>query len=58
MCVCVCVLYTFCDILCGGGGGGRGTEEESRKKRIHLFKWLLFLAVLFGMILGFVTDTF
>ena len=59
----VCVLCTFCDILCwvgGGGGGGWGgvTEEERRKKRIHLLNWPLFLAFLLGMILGFVTDHF
>ena len=34
-----------------------GTEEE-RRKRIHLLKWLLFWAVLLGMILGFVNDHF
>ena len=33
-------------------------EKERRKRRINWFKWLLFWAVLLGMILGFVTDHF
>ena len=41
-----------------GGERGGVTEEERRKRRMHLLKWLLFLAVLLGMILGFVTDHF
>ena len=39
-----------------GGGGGDVTEEERRKRKIHLLKWLLFLALKLGMIFGFVTD--
>ena len=37
-------------------GGGNVTEEERRKRKIHLLKWLLFLALKLGMIFGFVTD--
>ena len=41
-----------------GVGGWGVTKEERRKRRIYLLKWLLFLAVLLDMILGFVTDHF
>ena len=72
MCVCACVRVCVCAcvrvsvffalfvIYFVGGlwGGGGVTEEERRKRRIHLLKWLLFLTVLLGMILGFATDHF
>ena len=41
----------------GGGGGVKGLRKKGES--IYLIKWLLFfLAVLFGMTLGFVVDHF
>ena len=52
----MCALFAICFVGGGGLGGGGGGEGggRRRKRRIYLFKWLLFLSFLFGMIFGFV----
>ena len=51
--VCVFVCFALYVIYLLGGEMRRKGEGER-----NLLKWLLFLAVLFGMILGFVVDHF